>query len=97
MTIPYYEPFNGKRPIVDRVPECRVEVDPRHFINSVPDYIAAALTRDAIKCWVCGYYAGVAIGHEHAIPLAETLLGMIDHAEVNAAAHALADTLEIAP
>lgn len=106
MTIPYFESYNGKRPIVKRVPECRP--DGLLFRNNtdglwwfplelvdlcVDDVMAAALTRDAIKCWA----AECEPTNSRWARLAEDVLGYTDHAEVNAAAHALADALGVEP
>jgi hypothetical protein len=112
MTIPYFEPYQGKPPIVERVPACNPrdgagrrlvlrndtnplwwEPCPAHNVHSaeVPN-IAAALTRDAIKCWCANVqeYAPT----EAAAERCTWLLPLIHHIAVNEAAHALADALE---
>lgn len=118
MSVCYYESYNGKRPIVERVPECMPQCptcdgnsgwfgggydpetgdgDPgqlcgtgcqgQYPMNLGHDDTAAALTRDAIKCWACQV--------TRAIIHTDRLLNAIDHENVNRLAHALADALEI--
>lgn len=112
MTIPYYEPYNGRRPIVERVPEFQPLTAGIRFHNGiferphgwgiatdwrlepwvrVPNDHAAALTRDAIKCWAAPLFSvGFDVSCERT-----ALMDRVEHTLVNAAAHALADALEI--
>jgi hypothetical protein len=122
-SIPYFLPLGDRRPIVERVEQCRPRYEHARFqdglvecaalrddlnfycgelwVWEVNDDIAAALTRDAIKCWACeGLYQsrpprpGLGIEVHHARDMVSR---RVDHAEVNEAAHALADALGVAP
>lgn len=126
MTIPYFQRYNGKRPIVERVPECRPKDSCGRMLIAMPivdrtgkmthemqmmwsfangdgvsttvndTKIAAALTRGAIKCWALAVHGGAEI-RVSVLDEAANITWVSDHAEVNIAAHALADALGVSP